>query len=568
MLHLIPSVRTLSETGGHLPKNAIYYNSEALDERLVKVLSKLPFDKEGTPVSVTLKGDVGEGYTLDVTADEIRICADGPAGAFYALQTLRQIFANGTPIPCLHIEDAPDFAYRGFYHDVTRGKVPTVATLKRLIDQMAYYKLNSLQLYVEHTFEFKETEDVKNSFGYLTGAELEELDAYCKENFIDFIPSLATFGHMYEILQQPQYQHLRVLEDFTPSSNFLGERMRHHTIDPTKQGSIELVQSLIDQFTPHFTSEYFNLCGDETFDLKHHPKAEGDHGQMYVEFVDRIIRYLKGKNKKVMMWADILLKHPETIEQLPEDTVFLNWDYSPNATQDATEKIAALGRPQIVCPGTWSWDSLSELTDVEEKNISKMIDYGKKHGAIGVLNTNWGDYGNPCSIELAEYGMVFGAAKSWSADTEANDAFHRAADRLLYRKDGAFNLLSALNDCYDHLKWKHFVTDHYKISDGVAADRKATEEDCRYVIGICKKLLADLKTPWDNDEYRQELILAATGFWVMAEITASRAGYPITPTADAAQWLRDYSDAWRSKNKESELRTIIKLFSAPMKEKL
>ena len=56
-------------------------------------------------------------------------------------------------VPCLHIKDKPDFKYRGFYQDVTRGKIPTVDTIKKLIDTMAYYKLNSLQLYVEHVFE-------------------------------------------------------------------------------------------------------------------------------------------------------------------------------------------------------------------------------------------------------------------------------------------------------------------------------------------------------------------------------------------------------------------------------
>ncbi len=561
MLYLIPSVKILSETGGSLKKTAIYYNSKILDKRLVKALSTLPFDKQGTPLSVTLKGENGEGYTLDITSDTISICADGTAGAFYAIQTLRQIFANGNSVPCIHIEDTPDFASRGFYHDVTRGKVPTVETLKRLIDQMAYFKLNSLQLYVEHTFEFKETEDIKEPYGYLTGAELEELDAYCQENFIEFIPSLATFGHMYEILQQPQYQHLRVLEDFTPSKNLLHERMCHHTIDPTKEGSIELIQSLIDQFTPHFTSNYFNLCGDETFDLKHHPNTALDPKQMYVEFVNQIIDYLKSKNKKVMMWADILLKHPEIIEQLPQDTIFLNWEYRPDAKEDATAQIAALGRPQIVCPGTWSWDSLSELTTIEENNISKMINYGKKYGAIGVLNTNWGDYGNPCSIELAEYGMVFGAGKSWSSDTEANDAFHQAADRILYQKEGAFDLLEKFNDCYDHLKWKNFVREYYKYIDGIAPEVKATKEDCQFVIDTCKTMLTALETPWKNDEYRKEMILAVKGFQIMAELTAKMANYPIDPTTDVPQWIADYSDAWRKKNKESELRNITEIFT-------
>ena len=103
--------------------------------------------------------------------------------------------------------------YRGFYHDTTRGKVPKVETLKMLIDQMAYYKLNSLQLYVEHTFDFKEYATTKERTGYFTAEEIKELDDYCYENFIDFIPSLSCFGHLQELLEIPEYKHLCVLEN-------------------------------------------------------------------------------------------------------------------------------------------------------------------------------------------------------------------------------------------------------------------------------------------------------------------------------------------------------------------
>ena len=54
---------------------------------------------------------------------------------------------------------------------------------------MAYYKLNSLQLYVEHTFEFEETKDPLEEKGYISKEEIIELDKYCYDNFIEFIPS-------------------------------------------------------------------------------------------------------------------------------------------------------------------------------------------------------------------------------------------------------------------------------------------------------------------------------------------------------------------------------------------
>ena len=155
MLELIPAVKHLTTYSNFLTKRAIRCETTELDPRLRKALEKLPWDEDGVRLTICVTGDAGEGYTLCIREQEISIRSQGPAGAFYAIQTLRQLFRQEA-IPCLDIEDQPDFAYRGFYHDVTRGKIATEDSIRQLIDQMAYYKLNSLQLYVEHTFEFEE----------------------------------------------------------------------------------------------------------------------------------------------------------------------------------------------------------------------------------------------------------------------------------------------------------------------------------------------------------------------------------------------------------------------------
>ena len=169
MLNLIPKVKTLNFKDGFLSKKAVYYSDINYDKRVLKALEKLPFAQDGAKlnIDIIIKGQDREGYELTIDENGIQITADCNAGAFYAIQTLRQIFSH-EKIPYLYIKDEPDFKYRGFYHDVTRGKVPTVATLKSLVDQMAYYKLNSLQLYVEHTFEFEEYKDLNEKLGYLS----------------------------------------------------------------------------------------------------------------------------------------------------------------------------------------------------------------------------------------------------------------------------------------------------------------------------------------------------------------------------------------------------------------
>ena len=63
-------------------------------------------------------------------------------------------------IRCCEIKDVPDFANRGVMLDISRCKVPTLTTLKTLIEQFADLKYNQPQLYTEHTFAFTDHETV------------------------------------------------------------------------------------------------------------------------------------------------------------------------------------------------------------------------------------------------------------------------------------------------------------------------------------------------------------------------------------------------------------------------
>jgi len=563
MIHLIPYVKSLEIKDGYLQKKAIFCNTPCGDVRLTNALKKLTQDAAGVPLTLEY-GAEGEGYEIWVEREAIRVKGDGPAGAFYAIQTLRQIFTHET-IPCLHIKDHPDFPYRGFYHDATRGKVPTVENMKWLIDQMAYYKMNSLQLYVEHVYEFEETKDLIEKTGYLTSAELKELDEYCKENFIEFIPSLSTFGHLFELLNQEKYAHLKVLKGYEASPNRWIDRMGHHTIDPTQEESIEIIKSLIDQYAPNFSSDIFNICCDETFDLTRvYKDTDVDEGQLYVDFVKKIIAHLQSKGKKVMMWADILLKHPETIEEIPDDIYFLNWNYRAEPPEENIIKFAELGRKQIVCPGTTIWNRFCENTAVAESNISKMAEYGYKHGAIGVLNTNWGDYGHTCSLELSMYGMVLGAAKSWHVATKAGKYFDPAVDHLLYQQEGAMSALREVSALNDMISYREFVLNYYKIAyPSTRWPRpvlKATIDEIQEAYKAIRERLEN--ETWTLDEYRQEMLIAAEAICTCAELEAIYERIKPMPErlTDAENWLPKFREKWIAKNKESELSRIEQFF--------
>ncbi|MCR4692489.1 MAG: beta-N-acetylhexosaminidase, partial [Firmicutes bacterium] len=205
-MNIIPTPKKTEINDGFLRIKTVKIINMPNDLRIKNALKGFAVNDKGVLLEICMENGESEAYTLKIESEKITITSGGAAGVFYAIQTLRQIFTLDN-IPCCYIEDSPDFACRGFYHDVTRGRVPKVETIKRLIDNMAYYKLNSLQLYVEHTFEFKEYADSLERTGYLSAEEIKEIDEYCKLNFIEFIPSLATFGHLYELLQKDRYKH-------------------------------------------------------------------------------------------------------------------------------------------------------------------------------------------------------------------------------------------------------------------------------------------------------------------------------------------------------------------------
>src|SRR5439155_11282674 len=100
----------------------------------------------------------------------------------------------------------------------------------------------------------------------MTAAEMKELDAYCKERFIELVPNQNSFGHMERWLKHDKYKPLAECPD-----GFMLPWGIHHeggfTLNPTDPKSFALIEDLFDQLLPNFTSKQFNIGCDETFDL-------------------------------------------------------------------------------------------------------------------------------------------------------------------------------------------------------------------------------------------------------------------------------------------------------------
>lgn len=402
-------------------------------------------------------------YTLLVQEHGICITGGSACGIFYGIQTMRQMIQQcGCCIPYTIIVDQPEILHRGFYHDVTRGRIPTMDYLKKLVDRMAFYKLNQLQLYMEHTFLFRRFSEVWRDDTPLTAEDILELDAYCRKRHVELIPSIACFGHLYKVLRTKTYGGLCELPGMEQEPFGFVDRMRHHTLDVSNPESIRLVKSLIDEFMPLFTSQHFNICADETFDLGKGKSAalaaEKGMQRLYLEFVKELCEYVVSKGKTPMFWGDIICEFPETVQELPKETICLNWGYDADWPEDSTRKLAEAGVRLYNCPGVSGWDQLVNQIHVSYENISRMCRYAHMYKAEGLLNTDWGDCGHINHPDFSLPGMIYGAAFSWNPDIPEFTDMNRQISKVAYGDETGtlVSLLARISESWK-FTWRNAV---------------------------------------------------------------------------------------------------------------
>ncbi len=518
-------------------------------------------------------GGLDGSYTLCISPEGVSIRANHHEGVIAGVQTLRQIIRqSGWVLPALTIEDAPVYAARGFYHDVTRGRVPTLEWLKQLADEMCFYKLNQLQLYVEHTYLFRDlTELHATAVTLLTAEEIMELDDYCFARGIELVPSLSTFGHLLELLRTKRFAGLCELPDGDAMPSTMPNRMAHHTIDPTNPESLRLVLSMIDEYMPLFRSRKFNICADETFDLGQGRSAQAvaEQGEkaVYIGFVKALCEHVVSRGRTPMFWGDIVVKFADALSELPEGTVCLNWGYASDVTEGSTRILAEAGATQYVCPGVSGWNRWMPLLHESYQNIRRMAEYGVKYGAVGLLNTDWGDYGHINDPRFSLPGLIFGACAAWNDKLPDFDALCRSISCLTYgdRSGSVVGSLAKLADIPVYSWWsivrykdaaQSLLTDPWGEPQTQAVPEARMEGKQRQFADVEDALRACCM---DMDACQRPM----TARWLNAS-EASRlwdAAYHAVllgrTDAELAQalerWLHRYEAMWREVSKESEL---------------
>ena len=365
-----------------------------------------------------------QSHTLRWAGPDILIEAADEAAERYARQTLAQLLAQPAPVPAGTIRDEPAFAERGVMLDVSRCRVPTLATLFDLIDRFASLRYNQLQLYTEHTFAYRDHEDVWRRASPYTADDIRRIDARCQERGIELIPNQNSFGHMERWLKHAGYRHLAECpEGYEPP---WGGRRAASTLVPGDD-SLALLAGLYDELLPCFRSTRFNVGCDETFELgQGASRARCDRegrGRVYLGFLRRIHGLVTERGHSMMFWGDIIHQHPELIPELPRPVTALEWGYEAGHPFDARcAAFGAAGIPFQVCPGTSSWRSVVGRTTNMLANLAEAAAAGRAHGAEGYLVTDWGDLGHLQPWPFSFAGFAVGASRAWNPEAEVDAA--------------------------------------------------------------------------------------------------------------------------------------------------
>ncbi len=526
-----------------------------------------------------------QGYALEIHAESITVTGGSTQGVFYGVCTLLQLISihwliGRLVLPCLHIADHPDFPVRGLMLDISRDKVPKLSTLLDLIDRLASLKINQLHLYAEHTFAYRAHRDVWQDASPFTAAEIQQVDFFCRARHVELVPCTNSFGHFHRWLKKEAYSHLA--ETHGPYTAWGRQRQGPFGLNPLHPESIALLRSLYDELLPNFSSGLFNVGCDETIDLGFGASADEvlqkGRGRVYLDFVQKIYLECTKRQRTMMFWGDIIINYPELVAELPKDAIALEWGYEFDHPFDKNSALfAASGIPFYVCPGTASWNSFAGRTQNALGNLLNAAESGLKHGAVGYLITDWGDFGHWQPQVASMLGYGFGAAVSWTCDANKSIQIADAISRHLF--DDVSGTVGAvafdIGNVYQSFKRAHngnpvvFVMNApvvlrstpAEVAQKMAITREQIGQHSKSIDQSIKPLHKHKMTRPDADLIVDELQMAADWLKLGGDYTLHALGHKVNSAMfvkKQADLLKRYRKIWLARNRPGGLNDSIK----------
>ena len=328
-----------------------------------------------------------EGYTLDITTQQIIIKASKPAGFFYATQTLRQLLPaelessqkqekGAWLVPVISISDSPAFKWRGYMLDVSRHFFPKEDVIQ-MIDYLAIHKINTLHLHLLDDqgwrIEIKkypkltavgawrvdredkpwnsrpkqQAGEKATNGGFYTQEDVKEMVAYAQKRYINIVPEIEMPAHVTAALAAyPQYSCTGGPFTVLPG----GVWPVTDIYCAGKDSTFLFLQDVLSEVIDLFPSKYIHIGGDEATKTewdkcplcKKRIKTEGlkNSGELQSYFIKRIEKFINSKGRVLLGWDEILEGG------LPPKATVMSW----RGTQGGID-AAKQGHDVVMTPG-------------------------------------------------------------------------------------------------------------------------------------------------------------------------------------------------------------------------
>ncbi len=353
--------------------------------------------------------EVGEDYELTVSENQIKLTSGYPAGLFRGVQTIRQLLPSAIEnsslqkgikwtIPTGTIRDFPNYAWRGMMLDVARHFF-SVEEVKRLLDEMEYYKLNVFHWHLSDDqgwrIEIKSwpkltsfggsTQVGGGKGGFYTQEQYKEVVNYAAERYITVIPEIDMPGHTNAALAS--YPELNCSEQsikLSPGNEvkrkvpglYTGIEVGFSTLCPDKETTYQFIDDVVRELAEITPGPYLHIGGDES----HATKKED-----YIPFVKKVQEIVVKHGKKVVGWDEIATSTlvPEAMAQVwakaengkkaiaqgaklimsPANKVYLDMSY------DSTSKLGLHWAAYIEVDSAYAWDPATFAKGISRENI-------------------------------------------------------------------------------------------------------------------------------------------------------------------------------------------------------
>ena len=476
-------------------------------------------------------------YRLAISNAGILIQASDSEGAFYAVQSLRQIFAqtlgsNTRALPELLIEDSPNYAYRGMHLDVSRHFFD-VDFIKRYIDLIALHKMNFFHWHLtddsgwriesKHyprltdvgasrsgtvqgfTLDPQATSDGVPYSGYYTQDEVREVIAYAAKRHITVVPEIDIPGHASALLAA--YPELTCHHASVEVEPYFGI---FENVICNREASFEFLGNVLSEIASLFPGPYIHIGGDEVrttqweqcSDCLEKMRVQGleQPRELQRYFVNRVVDIVLALGKQPIAWDDVVAPGVD-----PNVTV-MAW-----LSRKRAHEAAANGQDIIMTPVQHAYfdfyqshsldepmaiHGLTRLSDVYDFNPREGIESDYQSRVVGGQGNLWTEYiTTPEAAERMILPRMSGLAeKLWSDPLSCS--WPDFSDRLVPFESFLKTLGYSVADS------------HYKPH--IVAERRATGVFCVSIEALGKQVVytVDGSSPTVNSEtYKVPLIL-------------------------------------------------------------